>query len=986
MMSRWLGYSPRVSEARGGAKRRGASVVVFVVILTLLVLGTVSCAKKTPADRPVGEPRADRMADPMDRRIAHAAVALRFDPNNSGDAGSVFKALDQGDETNSWGEQLLGGEELAELFEEPGQFEALDTEHPVYLAVTPKGNPRFTNALELSAILPVEEDPDWLHSRVLVGAGPGEAAELKEELKPLFDDGSKRDSTWKLRIDGDQVIADRLTALSPGTEPDANAGFDVLAKRARLGRRRASAARAQFAWSEAPMAIYVDYRRIGTVLAQLEAGLRRQKLADELDSDAATGPVGLWARWVADNNAAFEPFRLLNRRVGDYADVTVQPRFDGGEMEAQVVTSRTELGARSHELSQKQTFSIPEHPEGATVLRLEATSPTAGARPRQRVNRWLHGGEQAPGFDGLLERYTGVEPWLMSRRPGAVLSSLVDARDAQLVPRAVRVSVYPPDKLQDDSADEQSVRYPVVISAGFDPAVDNERLRRRVQQQFGDDFDWYIDSDDDELTLRLVRHGSVEEWLPDDAARSAPSDLSLRVDSSKVVDWRADDGLEGLRLIPPELFALAQGEIQLHAEHHPAHAKVSLTSDDRRSNMTVDRQLPDVPVVGHDVPPSCALDVQSMIARLVSEYHATPRADTDRMQTLSRRGVLIADRARVCEADYPTLPQLSRLLGRNLWQLGIRDERAGRLQEAAEQYRQGCQFGETLACRYGLRVRRAAQVDTPASFTQVRAGRSTAPLGGFVAGYVTVDELERVSVGDRTLGSLQELSDEKLQQRLVEEISERPLITPLRLLDAHPQWHTRAKNTTGLVADPGVETRRLLSSLTGADRDNSMEMQAYLEVSDEGASQRQIRTVLLEVGTGSVGSVLRRRDRRPVVHLKPEGIDVYDGGRRVQPIIGCPRGGPTICMAVKEGNDGKFPVNQLLEMMPDIPGWRTGGQRPVVVVDAPVEWGEFSELAVLLQDPNHPAWAAPAPLRPGWIMPRFGVPHPGVEVVVPVRD
>ena len=942
---------------------------MYRTIASLLVVGlciSIGCAKPQTVDRPTGTPRIDTGTDPIDPLIAHGALVLKFDLDESGEIDDVLQRVaGEGADT-----MFSDYAPLAALLDEPRQFEALDRQPPLYFALTARGNPQFVNALEMSTILPIEEDPQWLHSRLVVDALPDETDELAGELRETLDSDDDA-SNWVFRTDGDRVIADHLLALSPGTGADPQPALERLSGRAQLGSRRASAARARFARSRSSTAMYIDYRRMGTLLSILQAGPRRQDVADEFNASGGAEGLPLLARWVSTSNAAADTFGWLNRRRADYADITVEPSVRDDRFAARLTTTRTDTGAASRNSSTERGTPVADHPDTDRVFRLEATA-SGETRANRRAERWLADTDSVDDVQQWIERYTDPSPWLLLSRPAAGLSGLLGFHQWTDDIRSVRLSVY-----EDDSEE-----YRLLLSAAVDGSSTSlSRLRRVIERTLDGGFEWQLDERDGRLLLRAAWGGQLEELLPGDGSRSVPEDFSVRGRAGTMEHWRQQSGIDAFYGIPLELLSLLEEDFQFHTTHRDAYAE-AVVGNSLPSDRRADR-LPDAPVRTSDSFPSCALDVSTMIDRLVDDFQQTSPATPNRSQVLLRRAVPIIDRARQCERDYPQTPRFSRVLGRNLWSLGIREEGAGRLDRAAEFYQQGCDLEEPLSCRYLLRIRRAAGIDIPRSTYDLRSGRSSTRFSGFVANYISIDHMDRVSAGERGVGLVEELQhEERIRGRVGDRIdSDQLLPTPLGLVGAHDELYHQALHTLGLAADADVDTLAILDGLTAYPLSENLNFQAYLRAPDAGDAPR-ISTTAFNVRRADVHTARRGQKGRISVHLRDDGIQVLVGNKPVPSLLGCRQRGPTVCLDRRGPDDEMLPVDGLLSVMPNIVGWRRATMPVTVIVDTDLRWAEFAQVVALLQDSNHPAWKPVSVQAIRLFSPRFGVPHQQVEVVI----
>lgn len=955
------------------------SRISFAVLLVAVVAG-LSCAKFTP-DPP--EPRHDPTADPIDGLVADAAVAARFGLEDPDELQEVLRAsLPGGGGDIRSPEEFFGGPALARLLEDPGRFDGLDAERPLYFAVTPRGNRQFVNALELSRVLPLEEDPKWLHSRIVIDAREGEADELRRQVEPIFESGSEEVRHWRVWTRGDRVVADRLTMLNPAVDVSAESGFDQLGGRAGLGRRKNSSARAKFARSEAPVAVYGDVRRIGLVLAIERAGTRAARFAADFGGKGQAGRLPLLSRWGEDNDIAADLFRKLHRRQGDYSDWAVELSAETDELRGRGVATRTREAAERAEASQSGEFEIAEHPGDDPVVRLEATAQSEQGRVHRRIVEWLDEGDSPARADGALQRYRELSPWRLFQYPGKVLSAAVVGAGATPPVRSLRYTVYEPGAFG-EATDERQQGHPVVVTAAFEPTDGAaERIERALERRLGERFDWELDPD---LRLRAARHVELDEVFGDETATSSPDPLSIRADGPRARAWLEGADSAGGRIGPVEVFGLVDGDgdWSLEAQSEPTHTRFRFgpTGRERASVEALPRQA----VAVEDVHPQCALNARQAIGRLVEEFRSSPRTAPDRGQRLARRAIPIIDRARHCEQEYPQLPRFSRVLGRQVWYLGIRHEYGGRIDAAREMYGQGCDFEEPVACRYLRRIRRAAAVEPPETDLRIRPGWSASRFSGLVRGYVTVDEFNRVSVENRSVGTLRELSEKRVRGRLDERLEAQPLPTPLALVAADERLVEQARRRVGLVAPPHRGARTVLRSMTADPLSDTPAFMTYLQVPGDEEGEAGLRVTLLEIERveqlPSSPAELKGQTR---LRIGDDGIDVFAEGRRLRPTAGCPGDGPTVCRRLAgPRSDRAVPVRGLLEVMPRISTWRQGRGDVVIELDTDVAWGSLVEIAALVADPNHRAWRRPGSDWVSWFTPRFGVPFTEVRVAVP---
>ena len=910
-------------------------------------------------------------ADPVDPLVASSSLALkmRFDKPVAVEKtlAAILPDASQSD-GGPVGELVRGLDDLPDLVDDAARARSIDRSSPAYLAVTPQGNPQFLNGLQISSILPVEKDARWLHTRFVVDAKSERGEELRDEVERSVVGDDAETSSWRFRVIDDRVVADHLLALSPEIGAATEQDFDVLRHRPRLGERRTSAARARFADARSPVAMYVDYRRVGQLLSIVESGTRTGRVAAEIDD----GGFSLFTRWVTDNTRAHEPFRLFERRPSDYADATVEFDATGGELAADVVTTRTDHGARGVEAMPDDSISLPEHPAREAMMHWEATAPPGDRRSEQRrVRRWL-AADTGIGEEGTRrEAYLDVAPWLLFSRPSSALAAWVGEDVTLPRARGLRVTVYRPHRGGEDGGGQRAV-YPTAVTAFYGDSQDvATRIRRGLEQRDG--LDWRLDSVDDGYILRAVRHLELDDALPDGAVERPVESLSITADTDGVETWRRREPSWGLDAFPGLIWDLFDGDLEVSSTPHPAYTELSIRVDGTPFAES-DSSLPALPVSTYLAPPRCAVVTGVALDRLLAESRQA--SGPDRANQIMRRALPILDRARQCEGDNPRLPSFSRVLGRELWDLGIRSEREGELARAVGYFRQGCELDDGLSCRYLRRVRRASSVEVPVVSRSVRTPRPAGDFSGAVFAYLSVDDHGRVSVGDRAVGTTDELSTPEMRRRLEGELERTPVSTPLGVVEGHPDWRRRARSTRGVAAPGEVDVADLLGSLNATSANGGTKILAYLR-DETGTSV----TTLLNVRAGGAGLQAPGETSRTRLRLTGRGIDIFSGGRKIRPVDGCSRHGPTICGDQKASSDRSLPVERLLSVMPEVNNWRRGG--PVtIVVDTDLEWGELTEVALLLQDPNHPAWDRPPSTRLGRLMPRFGTPGERIDVVV----
>lgn len=946
----------------------------WLIVVALVLSG--GCAKKSPSADRSPTPRVDATADPIDSLVADAGLAMKFDVADRDEIASALgNFVPDGGADLDGEEAFFGGEGLRRILDEPEALEALDDERPVYFAVTPRANSQFVNALELSRVLAVEEDPRWLHTRIVADAREGEAGRLREELEPIFEADSGPRTHWRLTTREGRVVADRLAILNPGIAGEIESGYGQLSGRSGLGRRRVSTARAKFAQSQAPVAAYGDVRRIGLVLAIQRAGTRGERFVAGL-GDQRTGRLELTRRWVEENNAASDLFQQLHRRRGDFADVAIELSGDPG---GRAVVTRTDASVRSDGDESPDT-RVEDHPDGETILQLEAASSGERRRANRSVAHWLAEGDETVSADGLIDRFSTTEPWRIVQYPAEALSALFADAGTFRAPKALRFSVFEPGTFDGDdgSADGPS---PVVVTASLPADRDDRAVRRALERRLGEEFDWELDDG----SVRASRHVDLDEVFGDETATSSAETLSLTADGSRARQWRDEADGAALRVLPRELFALMEEDWQLSAEARETYTRLKFgpaeaTSDQRK-------ELPERAVAVENIPPSCALDARQAIGRLIEEFRNS-RGRPDQTQTLVRRAMPIIDRARRCERDYPQLPRFSRVLGRQIWYLGVRDEGRGRLHQAREMYGQGCDFEEPVACQYLNRIGRAAAVEPPGTQLELRAGRPGSTFSAFVNAYVAIDEMDRVSVGHRSVGTVDELDEQRKRREVADRLESRPLPTPLGMIAGDDDLYRQARQTVGLVAPPDLEARSLLRSLTEQPLSDELSFVSYLRVpagEDEDDEVSRLRSTLLDVErVGRLEDRSDGTDGQIRIRVGDDGIDIVADGRRLRPAAGCPADGPTVCrdFGDRQRRDA-VPVEGLLEAMPRIPMWRRGIGEVVVVLDRELTWEALNEMTALVTDANHPAFDRPIFEWVPWFNPRFGVPYTEATVVFP---
>ena len=395
------------------------------------------------------------------------------------------------------------------------------------------------------------------------------------------------------------------------------------------------------------------------------------------------------------------------------------------------------------------------------------------------------------------------------------------------------------------------------------------------------------------------------------------------------------------------------------------------------------RSLPEV-AVELDRLPSCAFDVRLFATQSLGQLQRiTPREGRG---ILDRRILSVLEQARRCERHHPQLPQLSVVVSRHLWYLGLQAERRGRLEGAVTLYGESCSMGERLACEYSARLQRAATTDLPDGGAALDAQRPSTTFGDVVHTYITIDENQRLYVGDRLIGRAGELADSAHQQLFVDRLQNLSMRTPLALASADDELRDQAVSTVGLVAPGGMDAATVLRLWTprgGA----SPQFIRPLVTSESMAEQRLAWSTLKVDSTWPPPFASVASDPPKIgVHLRSDGIQIVEDSVALKPIDGCRTAGPTIC--VGEGEDRREIFERLLSVMPTVATWRAGrGEVAVVVETGETElmWEQLVMLSILLQNPNHPLWAGPQPTRLLWFRSRIGAPYPYVTIALDIE-
>ncbi len=383
--------------------------------------------------------------------------------------------------------------------------------------------------------------------------------------------------------------------------------------------------------------------------------------------------------------------------------------------------------------------------------------------------------------------------------------------------------------------------------------------------------------------------------------------------------------------------------------------------------------LPEIAVSIDPLPP-CVLDLRRFVHRSISELQR--KAPEAQYGVLDRRLLSTVERARRCQQYHPELPRLSTVLSRNLWQMGLHAEQEGRHSITATLYAEACELGDELACQYSERINRAMNVELPLVGEKRNITRPPLRFNGFVRAYISVDELERVSVGQRTIATVDELQGREAQKVLHRRLSETTLPSPLALVSADEDLRAQARGTIALAADGDFDARKVLTPFTVAPLAGQVYIHPLVKVA--GVDDRRLALSTIKVQTTTT-TYTSGGDPQIRVHLRDDGIDIAHDNKSIPSIEGCPRRGPTICTG-DETVEG-FPIPDLFAVMPALSQWVAGKGELLLVVESDVTWGLLAELSILLQNQNHPQWIGLEPARIFGFTSRAGTPYPHVTVV-----
>ena len=401
---------------------------------------------------------------------------------------------------------------------------------------------------------------------------------------------------------------------------------------------------------------------------------------------------------------------------------------------------------------------------------------------------------------------------------------------------------------------------------------------------------------------------------------------------------------------------------------------------DARARQKESESLPEVLVVV-DWLPACVFDVRKFATRSLGDIQRlTPR---DGRGALDRRVLAAIEQARRCESHHPQLPQLSIVVSRNLWQLGLQEQRAGRLGAAVALYQESCAMSDELACDYLAGLERATNVALPEVQQELNPRRPQGRFGDFVHAYISVDDEHRLFVGDQSMGTLQELGDATRREQIRQQIHRTPLPTPLALVSADSRTRDQARGTLALAAPGEVDAALLLQPWTGSPLESRTTIRPLIETKSQPGRQLAWSTLKLR-STWLTPAGEQAPDSDTIrVHLRADGIDVVENGISMPAVDDCAKKGPTICVSDDRETVEGYPFDELYSVLPKSRVWRQGRGELFVVVEDGISWGLLATMTILMQNPNHPQWRGTQRGRLLWFSSRIAEPYRHLTVVMP---
>ena len=840
-------------------------------------------------------------------------------------------------------------------FAAAGKYLDLEGVDDLYFAVTTRGGTPFFDVVELVETTPFEAFPESLHFRLVITADGDERDAIRDELERRLDDlipevrffVSDEEIAYDIDTTDGAVTVDFAAPMMYGV--DANEALsEILEKTPQPP--EPTAAMVDFAGSDAPISLYADHRDVARLKA-LGAIYPQLPIFGHVDGEAVSvgGLDMAHDEWTKKSSLAHRMLNILGGANAEFVDTSLRIEDVDEFASARAVSTRTPYGARLAESLGSRDLALPGHPDHP-VYDVEFGGDVIAAdgylrRPLAHLAGLSSVGDASP--EETVESMFGSR--LLMQPAGAwVPRALSDELPA--TPLAGRMTFHAASDVVEDGGDDLVI----VASALFE----NTPANRLELEEFFDDRgtlyarasvfqtrgDARIEKWNDHLLVRYVFGESVDEVFDDDpvADRVARFRYDFDFEGADNLDYsrlrrrragQMREVLDAYRQLPEGITSL---------EVTPRESLSIVTAGEGGNN----KEIVDVESSAWEGEEPCVAELKSLLA----EYRGADRSGESHFDEADR----LEEIARGCAGETGRT-ELTEAAAHTLWYAGLEEEHAYRYDDARRFYDRACELDESAACDASRRLEPLVDAELPVALTGLTIPGSQTQVSVADVGTVAQVNGEAIEIGDVTVGVGNRLGTDELSGAL----EARRLITPNSLFDRAPLvrqladefgLRNRLMHQLGIVAAPGADARAILGAFGEID-DISLHALMASPEDDHRVPTATMRPRLTDDWRDVASD--------SILVVGADGIDLIIGGEAVDPVEGCPEGGPTIC-TVADSSSFWDDLDAGFVEIRDRGQRLFDGRTPLsVVVDTEVDWEMLTRLVRLASHSRHPQWTQP---------------------------